>query len=94
MSGTRSPSRKAPATEADTGDGARWPVWKLALLLYPFAAAAVAINLFMLGLAGTYFGLPALSPWWALGLSVPLGIPAGWAAGRWVRRLMDEADRG
>ena len=30
----------------------RWPVWKLALMLYVFAAGAVAINLFMLGLLG------------------------------------------
>ena len=28
----------------------RWPVWKLAALLYVFAAGAVAINLFMLGI--------------------------------------------
>ncbi len=67
-------------------------MWKLSLLLYPFAAATVAINLFMLALAGSWLGLPTLSPWWTLALSVPLGIPAGWAAGRWVRRLMDEAD--
>lgn len=36
----------------------RWPVWKLAILLYPFAAGAVAINLFMLGLIGPWLGLP------------------------------------
>ena len=71
----------------------RWSVRRLALLLYPFAAAAVAINLFMLALIGTWIGLPALAPKAALGLSVLLGIPAAWAAGRWVRGLMDEAAR-
>ena len=35
----------------------RWPVWKLAILLYVFAAGAVAINLFMLGLLSQAFGL-------------------------------------
>ncbi len=66
-------------------------MWKLAVLLYPFAAAAVAINLFMLGLLGPSLGLPALPPVMALWLSLPLGVPAGWAAGRWARHLMDRA---
>ncbi|MTE01873.1 hypothetical protein GIY56_16405 [Paracoccus sp. YIM 132242] len=69
----------------------RWPVWKLALLLYVFATGAVAINLFMLGLIGQALGLDALSPVMALALSVPLGIPAAWLAGRWVRSLLDQA---
>jgi hypothetical protein len=64
-------------------------VWKLAVVLYPFAAAAVAINLFLLALMGQAVGLPALSPGAALGLSGPFGVPAAWAAGRWVRRLLD-----
>ena len=68
-----------------------WPVWKLALLLYVFAAAAVAINLFMLGLLFQAFGFSALSPTQSLMLAGPLGIPAAWAAGRWARRLLDEA---
>ena len=69
----------------------RWPVWKLALLLYVFATGAVAINLFMLGLIGQALGLAALSPAMALSLSVPLGVPAAWLAGRWVRSLLDQA---
>lgn len=73
--------------------GARrdWPVWKLAVLLYVFAATAVAINLFMLGLLGQWVGFPALSPRLVLMLSVPLGVPAAWASGLWVRHLLDEA---
>jgi hypothetical protein len=71
-----------------------WPVWKLAILLYPFAATAVAINLLMLGLLSQAIGLSALSPLVALGLSVPLGLPATWAAGRWVRHLLDQSDAG
>lgn len=71
-----------------------WPVWKLAVLLYVFAAAAVAINLFMLGLLMQVFGFTALSPLQSLALAVPLGIPAAWAAGLWLRRLLDEASDG
>lgn len=69
----------------------RWPVWKLSVLLYVFAAGAVAINLFMLGLLGQSLGLPALSPVTALIAALILGIPAAWASGRWVRHLLDEA---
>ncbi|RJL10559.1 hypothetical protein [Paracoccus siganidrum] len=68
-----------------------WPVWKLALLLYVFVAAAVAINLFLLGLLVRYAGGPAIAPVPALIAALPLGLPATWAAARWVRGLLDEA---
>ena len=87
MSGTRSHSKMEPRTDG------RWPHWRLGVLLYPFAAAAVAINLFMLGLMGQALGLPALAPVLAVQLAIPLGIPAGWAAARWVRSLIDQAER-
>lgn len=74
-------------------DDERWPVWKLAVLLYPFSATAVAINLFMLSLIGRAVGLPSLSPVAALLAAVVLGVPATWLAGRWVRGLLDEAGR-
>ncbi|RCW80442.1 hypothetical protein [Paracoccus lutimaris] len=92
MSGTRSHSRTEPATEDRlTGEPGRWPVWKLAILLYPFAATAVWINLFMLFLLLSWLGIDVLSPWLAALLALPLGIPATWAAGIWIRRLMDQA---
>ncbi len=65
---------------------------KLHLLLYPFTTAAVAINLFMLGLMGQSIGLVALSPITSLLLSVPLGLPATWLVTKWVRGLIDEAE--
>ena len=84
MSGTRSPSRKAPATR---------PSWQLHLLLWPFATAAVAINVFLLGLIGIAVGLPAIAPVTALWLSLPFGLPATWIATRWVASLISEAER-
>ena len=69
-----------------------WSTKKLAIVLYPFAAGAVAVNLFMLGLMGIAVGLPAISPVNAIIASVPLGVPATWLAAKWVRSLMDEAD--
>lgn len=70
-----------------------WPLWKLGLLLYPFATAAVAINLFMLALIGRSAGYGSLTPDAAVWLSLPLGIPATWASALWVRRLLREASR-
>lgn len=77
-------------TERDPGDD-RWPVWKLALLLYVFATGAVAINLFMLGLLLQPLGFPALPPLQSLIIAIGLGMPAAWAAGLWVRHLLDTA---
>ncbi|WP_281972624.1 hypothetical protein [Ruegeria faecimaris] len=86
MSGTKSHSRKEPATEG------KWPVWKLAILLYPASALTVAINLFLAGLIANRAGFGVIEPVTAILWSIPLGVPACWFAGRWVRSLMDEAD--
>lgn len=83
MSGTRSPSKMAPAIRR---------TWRLRFGLWPFATAAVAINLFLLGLIGPAIGLPALSPVMSLILSVPLGVPATWVAARWVDSLIAQAE--
>lgn len=70
----------------------RWPVWKPGVLLYPFVAAAVAVNLFLLALVGLPLGLPRLSPVVSILLSIPLGLPASWAWAVWVRSLVDTAE--
>ncbi|MCW2307724.1 hypothetical protein [Rhodobium gokarnense] len=85
----------ARATDAGGGAGTPRPgrpLWRLGLLLYPFAAAAVAINLFMLSLMGQAIGLPVLSPAVSVAWSIALGVPAAWLAARWVRRLIAEAE--
>lgn len=90
MSGTRSALKPEPAT--DPHRAGRWPVWKLGVLLYPFSAAAVAINLFMLSLMWQAIGWSAIAPMTAIWISVGLGVPATWAAARWTRHLIDEAE--
>ena len=102
MFGTKSHSQTAPAIDPFPvrgprmieDEGKRWPVWKLALLLYPFVAAAVAINLFLLSLLGQFVGLPVMSPVTAMIASTGLGLPATWLSGKWVRKLIDEAEDG
>ena len=75
------------------GEGDKpWPVWMLSIVLYPLAAGAVAVNLFMLALMGQWIGLEELSPVTSVLAGLLLGVPAAWAAGNWIRRLMDEAD--
>ncbi|SDI44084.1 hypothetical protein [Aliiruegeria lutimaris] len=93
MPGTKASRAEAGKQVSTSGADGHWSIRKLAVLLYPFAAATVAINLFMLGLMGQAIGLPAISPALAIWASLPLGIPAGWMAARWVRGLMDEAER-
>ncbi|WP_026379115.1 hypothetical protein [Afifella pfennigii] len=73
--------------------GGGTPLWKLFLLLYPFTAAAVAVNLFMLSLMWQPLGLPVLSPLAAILGSSALGLPATWLAARWVRHLLTAADK-
>ncbi|WP_347266642.1 hypothetical protein [Paracoccus sp. (in: a-proteobacteria)] len=62
---------------------------KLALLFYPFAASAVWINLFMASLLLSWLGPEVLSPARAIWVSLGLGVPAAWAAARWIRRLLE-----
>jgi len=66
-------------------------VMKIAVFLYPFTMAAVAVNLYMLSLAWQRIGLPVLSPAISVLISLVLCLPANWLAARWVRRLLDEA---
>lgn len=74
-----------------TGAPERWSVLRLALLLYPAVAAAAAINLFMLALMAPVLGLPVLGPVGSLLAGAVAGLPLAVLAGRWLRRLLDEA---
>lgn len=79
-------------TERSPTTAPRWSRRKLAVVVFPFVTAAVAVNLFLASLLGASLGIPVLSPLHALALSVPLGIPAAWAAARWVDHLLDQAE--
>ena len=70
----------------------RWPVWLLALLLYPFAAGAAYVNLFFLFLMLQVMGLSALSTWQSVLGGLLLGLPCAWVAARWLRGLIDHAE--
>lgn len=77
----------------ETGTSGRWPVSRLALVLYPFAAGAAAVNIFFIGLIVTWLGVPNFSPWVSVVVGLVLGVPFAWVLGRYFRRLIDEAER-
>lgn len=68
-----------------------WPIWKLAIILYPFCATAAAINLFMVFLLLQALGIPAISPVVALIFGLVSGPAFSWLAAKWVRALIHEA---
>ncbi len=67
-------------------------LWFLGAVLWPFVAGAVAINLFLLGLILESAGWTGIAPIPALIWSLPLSLPATWAAALWVRRMIREAE--
>lgn len=84
----------APATEPEPAKGreGRWSLTRLGVVLYPFVAAAAAINIFLCALMLRAVGLPNVEPVTALWLGALAGFPATWATARWVRGLMDQAE--
>lgn len=75
-----------------TRERGRWPVWRLALTLWPLACGAMTVNVHFLALLGRAVGGPVLVPWMALALGAVTGVPAALGFAVWIRRLMDRAD--
>ncbi len=71
-----------------TGNG--WPTHFIALVLYPFGASAMAINVFFASLIGSWIGLPVLSLIWSIGIGAVIGVPVTLAFARHIRTLMDK----
>jgi hypothetical protein len=70
-----------------------WPVRGIALVLYPFGAGAMAVNVFFASLIGSRVGLPVLSSPASIVIGAMIGAPATWWFARHIRNLVDEADR-
>lgn len=65
---------------------------RLTLILYPFGAGAMAVNLFFASLIGSWIGWPVLTPVQSVLGGAVLGLPATWIFARHIRRLMAKAD--
>jgi len=69
-----------------------WSAPTIAIVLYPFAAGAMAVNVFFASLIGSWIGLPILSTWWSALIGAMIGAPASYAFALHIRSLMDKAD--
>ncbi len=69
-----------------------WGTGKIAVVLYPFGAGAMAVNVFFASLIGSWIGGPVASTAWSITLGCVIGVPVTVAFARHIRRLMDQAD--
>ena len=65
---------------------------RLTLLLYPFGAGAMAVNLFFASLIWSWIGWPVLTPVQSFLGGLVLGIPVTAVFARHIRALMVKAD--
>jgi hypothetical protein len=71
-----------------------WSARRIALVLYPFGAGAMAVNVFFASLIFSWVGCPVLTAGSSIVLGAAIGVPATWYFARHIRHLMDEADAG
>lgn len=69
-----------------------WSARRIAAVLYPFGAGAMAVNVFFASLIASWVGLPVLSAGASVALGAVIGVPATLAFARHIRRLIDEAE--
>lgn len=69
-----------------------WSARTIAIVLYPFGAGAMAVNVFFASLLANWVGLPVLSTTVAIMIGCLIGIPATWFFARHIRALMDKAE--
>ena len=60
--------------------------------LYPFAAGAMALNVYFASLILGWIGWPILTPLQSVWAGLVLGLPAAWAYAHHLARLMHEVD--
>jgi hypothetical protein len=70
-----------------------WSSGRIALVLYPFAAGALGVNVFFASLIGSWLGGPVLPTGCAMAIGCVIGVPAAFAFARHIRQLMDKADQ-
>ena len=83
----------APGTSSDPSTDKPRPSFRLCLILFPFAFGGVAINVYFASLLLWALGVPVISPYMALLLTIPLSIPATWVSARWISSLIAEAEK-
>lgn len=69
-----------------------WSHPKVALILFPFAAGAMAVNVFFASLIGSWAGFPVITPGASIVIGSIIGVPVAWYFARHISKLMDRAD--
>jgi hypothetical protein len=67
---------------------------RLAILLFPFGAGAMAVNLFFASLIWSWIGWPVLTPVQSVLGGLVLGVPVTLVFARHILSLMEQADAG
>ncbi len=70
-----------------------WTKGQITLVLYPFGAGAMAVNVFFASLIWSWAGLPVLTTWWSILIGAVIGLPVTYVFSGHIRRLMDHADK-
>lgn len=68
-------------------------LFRLTLILYPFGAGAMAVNLFFASLIWSWIGWPVLTPVQSVLGGLVVGVPATVAFARHIRGLMAKVDQ-
>lgn len=69
-----------------------WSTRTIAVVLYPFGAGAMAVNVFFASLIGSWAGLPVLSSVQSILIGGLIGVPATYLFARHIRKLMSDAE--
>ncbi|MFT4959549.1 MAG: hypothetical protein ACI92Z_000625 [Paracoccaceae bacterium] len=68
-----------------------WSVRRITLVLYPFGAGVMALNVFFASLIGSWIGWPVLAPIPSLAIGAVLGLPTTLWFARYIKGLMRQA---
>lgn len=68
-------------------------LFRLTLILYPFGAGAMAVNLFFASLIWSWIGWPVLTPVQSVLGGLVVGVPATVAFARHIHGLMAKVDQ-
>lgn len=61
-----------------------WSTAKIEVVLYPIGAGAMAVNVLLVCVTGSWIGLPVLSTLWSIAMGAVKGVPATWAFARHI----------
>ncbi|MBL4768669.1 MAG: NnrT protein [Rhodobacteraceae bacterium] len=70
-----------------------WSNRRITLVLYPFGAGVMALNVFFASLIGSWVGWPVLGPIPSLAIGAVLGLPATFWFARYIKGLMRQATK-